>query len=169
MVYGFAKQSGGHLRIYSEPGHGTSVRLYLPLAASAPATPEARSAAQGGSEKILVVEDDENVRQLVIVMLESLGYQVAAASDGREALAALEGEAEIDLLFTDVVMPRGVSGRELADRAVKARPGLKVLFTSGYTENAIIHHGRLDEGVHLLSKPYQRDDLARKVREVLDG
>jgi signal transduction histidine kinase len=169
MVYGFAKQSGGHLRIYSEPGHGTSVRLYLPLAASAPATPEARSAAQGGSEKILVVEDDENVRQLVIVMLESLGYRVLAASDGREAMSALEGEAHIDLLFTDVVMPRGVSGRELADRAVKARPGLKVLFTSGYTENAIVHHGRLDEGVHLLSKPYQRGDLARKIREVLDG
>jgi PAS domain S-box-containing protein len=169
MVYGFAKQSGGHLRIYSEPGHGTSVRLYLPLAEAEPAAQERRPATTGGNETILVVEDDESVRQLVIVMLESLGYRVAAAADGREALAALEREPHVDLLFTDVVMPRGVSGRELADRAIKARPGLKVLFTSGYTENAIIHHGRLDEGVRLLSKPYQRGDLARKIREVLDG
>lgn len=169
MVFGFAKQSGGHLRIYSEPQHGTSIRLYLPLAQGEPAAQEARPAAAGGAETILVVEDDESVRELVIVMLESLGYRVLAAPDGRAALEALEREPKVDLLFTDVVMPRGVSGRELAELAGRARPGLKVLFTSGYTENAIIHHGRLDEGVRLLSKPYQRGDLARKIREVLDA
>ena len=169
MVFGFAKQSSGHLRIYSEQGHGTSIRLYLPLAEGQPAEQEPRGSAAGGSETILVVEDDESVRELVILMLESLGYRVVAASDGRAALEALDHEPKVDLLFTDVVMPRGVSGRDLAELAGRARPGLKVLFTSGYTENAIIHHGRLDEGVHLLSKPYQRADLARKVREVLDG
>ena len=169
MVFGFAKQSGGHLRIYSEPGHGTSVRLYLPIAAgeAAPA-PVAAGPATGGAEVILVVEDDAGVRELVILMLETLGYRVLAAPDGPSALALLEATPEIDLLFTDVVLPKRMSGRELAERAALLRPGLKVLFTSGYTENAIVHHGRLDEGVLLLSKPYQKAELARKVREALD-
>jgi len=170
MVFGFAKQSGGHLRIYSEAGLGTSVRLYLPIAAGAPSPAAAPAGpAQGGAETVLVVEDDEGVRALVILMLESLGYRVLAAPDGPTALTMLEAPTAIDLLFTDVVLPRRMSGRELAERAAALRPGLKVLFTSGYTENAIIHHGRLDEGVLLLSKPYQKAELARKVREALDS
>jgi signal transduction histidine kinase/ActR/RegA family two-component response regulator len=170
MVYGFVKQSGGHVKIYSEEGHGTTLKLYLPLAlgqvqAVAPTT----APISGGNETILVVEDDALVRNFVISQLHSLGYKTIAAADGREALAQVDSGAPFDLLFTDVVMPGGMSGRELADAVGKRRPGLRVLYTSGYTDNAIVHHGRLDAGVLLLTKPYRRPQLAQMVRRALEG
>ncbi len=169
MVYGFVKQSGGHVKIYSEPGQGTVVRLYLPRSRaeedlevnvdSGPAT--------GGTETVLVVEDDEDVRATVVDMLTDLGYRVLKAKDADSALAIVESGVSIDLLFTDVVMPGSLRSPELARRTRERLPNIAVLFTSGYTENAIVHGGRLDEGVDLLSKPYSHDALARKVRHVL--
>jgi CheY-like chemotaxis protein len=172
MVFGFIKQSGGHMSIYSEPGQGTTIKLYLPEAAGAAAgaTEDARrQRIRLGSERILYVEDDEFVRLTVVEMLKGLGYQVLIAADGPAALAILERGEKVDLLFTDVVMPGGMGGRELADAAQKLRPGLKVLFTSGYTENAIVHHGRLDAGVQLLGKPFRLSELSAKLRQVLDA
>jgi PAS domain S-box-containing protein len=169
MVYGFVKQSGGHVKIYSEPGQGTTVRLYLPRSReeeeieaeldSGPAT--------GGSETVLVVEDDEDVRGTVIDMLTDLGYRVLRAKDGQSALAIVESGIPIDMLFTDVVMPGPLRSPDLARKARERLPNLAVLFTSGYTEDAIVHGGRLDEGVDLLTKPYTREALARKLRHVL--
>ncbi len=170
MVYGFIKQSEGHVGIYSELGEGTTVKLYLPRAhadASTQKMPESLSDRSRG-EAVLVVEDDPAVRAFAVAALEQLGYRVQTASSGDEALAVLEDGAEFDLLFTDVVMPGGMSGRELAGAATELRPGLRVLYTSGYTENSVVHHGRLDPDVQLLSKPYRRDELARRVRRVLD-
>ncbi|HEV3372887.1 MAG TPA: MASE4 domain-containing protein [Xanthobacteraceae bacterium] len=170
MVYGFIKQSGGHLKIYSEDGHGTTIRLYLPQASeqSGPVVePRPAAAPAIGNERILVVEDDRLVRDYVVAQLGSLGYTVAAAAGAAEALAMLDGGVEADLLFTDVIMPGPMSGRHLADQALKRRPDLKLLFTSGYTEHAIVHHGRLDPGVLLLAKPYRKSDLARMVRVAL--
>jgi signal transduction histidine kinase/CheY-like chemotaxis protein len=170
MVYGFVKQSGGHIKIYSEQGHGTTIRLYLPPAqardelASAGAAPVA-----GGSEAILVVEDDALVRNFVVAQLQSLGYRTVAAADSRAALAHIDDGEPFDLLFTDVILPGGMSGRQLADEVTKRRPGLKVLYTSGYTDSSIVHHGRLDEGVMLLTKPYRKGQLAQMVREALGG
>ncbi len=172
MVFGFVKQTGGHVRIYSEPGEGTAVKLYLPRARRAtPAEPAPRrtAARAGGDEAVLVVEDDTLVRDHLVGQLHALGYTVMDAADGPQALAWLDTDARVDLLFTDVVMPGGLNGRELAREARARRPGLKVLFTSGYTENTIIHQGRLDPDVTLLSKPYRRDQLAAKLRAVLDG
>ncbi len=165
MVYGFVKQSGGHIKIYSEEGHGTTIRLYLPPARvveNVPAPPVAPILS--GNETILVVEDDALVRDFVTAQLHSLGYKTIAAADGREALAHVQSGAAFDLLFTDVIMPGGINGRELADEVTKRRPGTRVLYTSGYTDNAIEHHGRLDEGVLLLSKPYRKSQLAKMVR-----
>jgi len=169
MIYGFVKQSGGHVTLYSEVGRGTTVRLYLPraLAASGPARQDmAGTAAPGGSETILVVEDDVQVRNFACGQLQSLGYKVIEADHPARALEIIRGDVEIDLLFTDVVMP-GMSGRELVDEVRKVHPALKVLYTSGYAENALVHHGRLVEGVHLLSKPYRREALALKIRAAL--
>src|SRR5262249_19585238 len=126
-------------------------------------------AAAGGKETILAVEDDAMVRNYVVTQLQSLGYTTLAAADARAALAIAEQDVKIDLLFTDVIMPGAMNGRELAQELTRRRPGLMVLFTSGYTENAIVHHGRLDPGVALLNKPYRKTDLARKIREVLDA
>lgn len=171
MVYGFVKQSGGHAKIYSEPGEGTTIKLYFPRAGegSADVYEAARpQAASGGHEHILVVEDDDLVRGHVIGLLEGLGYRVTSVGSGPAAIAAIEEHSSIDLLFTDVVLPGGMNGRQLAEAAQELRPTLKVLFTSGYTENAIVHHGRLDRGVQLLGKPYRRQELAAKVRKVLD-
>jgi PAS domain S-box-containing protein len=171
MIYGFAKQSHGHVKIYSEVGHGTTVRLYLPRAtgeeAETPGTnvPDEDSR---GSETILVVEDDEAVRTLVVRNLESLGYRILEAADAPQATEILGGDEHIDLLFTDVVLPGGKTGRQLAEEGRALRPDMRVLFTSGYTQNSIVHQGKLDAGVHLLSKPYRREDLGCKVREVLD-
>ena len=171
MVYGFVKQSGGHIKIYSEVGHGTTIKLYLPRANAkgVGTAPDKQSdTSTGGREHILVVEDDELVRSNLINQLISLGYRVTDASNGPQALELIRRHPNIDLLFTDIVMPGGLNGRQLADAAKQIRPDLKVLFTSGYTENAIVHHGRLDKGVHLLSKPYRRQEVAEKVRKVLD-
>jgi PAS domain S-box-containing protein len=173
MVYGFVKQSKGHVKIYSEPGQGTTIKLYLPRADSDVDRLEPQAAAKPsapvGSEKILVVEDDDLVREQVSTQLRSLHYQVVSVENGRQALDLLQKTSDFDLLFTDIVMPGGINGRELAEAARKINPDLRVLFTSGYTENAIVHHGRLDRGVHLLNKPYRRQDLAVKIRNVLDG
>ncbi len=169
MIYGFVKQTGGHVSVYSEPGVGTTFRLYLPRAPEAVTAAGRRASgapAEGGTETILLVEDDALVRRYAHDLLEGLGYRVVEAHGGVQALDVLRTGQPIDLMFTDVVMP-GMSGRHLADHAIVLRPGLKVLFTSGYTENAIVHHGRLDPGVQLLSKPYRREDLARRIREML--
>jgi PAS domain S-box-containing protein len=170
MVFGFVKQSGGHVKIYSEEGHGTSVKLYLPRSTGLPETTteaQATSAVVGGDETVLIVEDDALVRKYVITQIESLGYATLEAANAAEALAIIDNGGDIDLLFTDVIMPGGMNGRQLVDEALKRRPQLKALFTSGYTENAILHHGRLDAGVLLLAKPYRKPELARMLRVAL--
>ncbi|MBR0775464.1 CHASE3 domain-containing protein [Bradyrhizobium diazoefficiens] len=170
MVYGFVKQSGGHIKIYSEAGYGTTIKLYLPPGKGMveQAAPRAAPAA-GGAETIFVVEDDTMVRNFVIAQLQGLGYKTVAAGDSRAALKLIEAGEPFDLLFTDIVIPGGMSGRELADKVAALRPGLKVLFTSGYTDNAIVHHGKLDDGVMLLTKPYRRNQLAEMIRKALNG
>jgi len=171
MVYGFVKQSGGHARIYSEENEGTTIRLYFPRAAATDVEPHEATREiepRGGSEHILAVEDDDQVRTYVTNLLESLGYRVTAARSGAEALDILLQHKDIELLFTDVVMPGGINGRQLSEQALSIHPDMKVLFTSGYSENAIIHNGRLDKGVQLISKPYHREQLALKLREILD-
>ncbi|HEX2545581.1 MAG TPA: response regulator, partial [Ramlibacter sp.] len=170
MAYGFAKQSGGHIRVYSEPGQGTTVKLYLPRTMEqevATVAPPAQTVV-GGSETILVVEDDLAVQASVVRMLQALGYRTLRANDAQAALTVLQSGAKVDLLFTDVVMPGPLRSPELAQLARGIHPRIGVLFTSGYTQNAIVHAGRLDAGVELLSKPYRQEDLARKVRRVLD-
>jgi signal transduction histidine kinase/CheY-like chemotaxis protein/CHASE3 domain sensor protein len=170
MVYGFVKQSGGHIKIYSEQGHGTTIKLYLPPGeGTAEAAAMAPPLAPGGAETIFVVEDDSLVRNFVTAQLQSLGYRTIAASDSRSALDLIESGEDFDLLFTDIVMPGGMSGRELAEIAATIRPDLKVLYTSGYTDNAIVHQGKLDDGVLLLTKPYRRHQLAEMVRVSLNG
>jgi PAS domain S-box-containing protein len=170
MVYGFVKQSGGHIELESELGKGTTFTLYLPRTEQQEASlPEVLSGpVEGGSETILVVEDDGEVRATAVEILTELGYRVLKAVDGQSALVLLRRGASVDLLFTDVVMPGPVRSPDLARQAQALIPGLEVLFTSGYTEDAIVHGGRLDPGVHLLSKPYRSEDLARKVRQLLD-
>ena len=170
MVFGFVKQSNGHIKIYSEEGHGTTVKLYLPRATGLQATPVetlVSSSIEGGDEVVLVVEDDALVRRYVITQIGSLGYTTLEASNAAEAMTIISTDATIDLLFTDVIMPGSMNGRQLVDEALKLRPSLKTLFTSGYTENAIVHHGRLDSGVLLLAKPYRKSDLARMIRQAL--
>ena len=170
MVFGFVKQSGGHVKIYSEVGHGTSVKIYLPRASGLQETAvdaEASANMRGGNETILVVEDDPLVRKYVITQIASLGYGTLQAANAAEALKVVESGVPIDLLFTDVIMPGGMNGRQLVEAATKLRPALRVLFTSGYTENAIVHHGRLDAGVLLLAKPYRKPELARMIRVAL--
>ncbi|WP_244817622.1 response regulator [Caballeronia sp. Lep1P3] len=171
MVYGFVKQSGGHVKVYSEEGHGTTVRIYLPRARQEEdlETHIDGGTAKGGSETVLVVEDDEEVRATVVELLADLGYRVLRAKDAQSALAIIESGARIDLLFTDVVMPGPLRSTELARKARERLPGIAVLFTSGYTDNAIVHAGRLDDGIDLLSKPYTHEALARKIRQVLAG
>ncbi len=173
MVYGFVKQSKGHIKIYSELGHGTTVKLYLPAAAtdkedSRVAADQSELPKAKSGEVVLVVEDDSMVLRLALQLLANLGYQTIQAYDGPEALALLDGAKRVDLLFTDVVLPKGMNGTALARQAQQRRPELKVLYMSGYTANAIIHHGVLDKGVHLLTKPFRKVELARKIRQVLD-
>lgn len=169
MVYGFVKQSGGHIKIYSEVGQGTTIKIYLPRSIqSEDRRVELESMpVAGGSEMVLVAEDDESVRETVVAMLNDLGYRVLKAKDAQSALSIIESGMPIDLLFTDVVMPGPLKSAELARKARERMPHLAVLFTSGYTENAIVHSGRLDEAVQLLSKPYSREALARKLRHIL--
>ena len=170
MVYGFVKQTGGHIKLYSEEGYGTTFKIYLPRARDGTgnvAAPVAGVELVGGTETILVVEDDAVVRASVSAQLNSLGYQVVTATNADEALAFIGGGAAFDLLFTDVIMSGSMNGRRLAEEAAKRRADVKVLFTSGYTEDAVIHHGRLDPGVLLLPKPYRKADLDRMVRQAL--
>ena len=173
MVYGFAKQSQGHLKIYSEPERGTSVKLYLPHATqkAEPSTPDQSSLANlKGSEVILLVEDNGPVREFAKSQLVDLGYRVFEAANGNEALKILaehQGHQQIDLLFTDLVMSGGLNGRELAEQACQSKPGLKVLYCSGYAESAVHHQGWLNNEMHLLSKPYTRLELARRIRAAL--
>ncbi len=169
MVYGFVKQSGGHVKIYSEPGEGTTVKIYLPrsLSSEYAEVQVATGPVVGGTESILVVEDDEEVRNTVVEMLSDLGYTVFKAPDAAAALTIIESGLAIDILFTDVVMPGTLKSPDLARMAVERLPNIAVLFTSGYTENSIVHGGKLDAGVELLSKPYTREALARRLRHVL--
>ncbi|WP_061933862.1 response regulator [Aureimonas sp. AU22] len=168
MVYGFVKQSGGHVNIYSEVGHGTTIRLYLPRSTEREdqEVEVDTGPVAGGTETVLVVEDDEEVRATAVEMLTDLGYRVLKAVDAQSALNVVESGIPIDILFTDVVMPGKLKSPELARKAKERLPGLAVLFTSGYTENSIVHGGRLDAGVQLLPKPYTREALARKIRHV---
>jgi CheY-like chemotaxis protein/CHASE3 domain sensor protein len=170
QVYGFVKQSGGHIKIYSEVGHGTTIKLYLPRTRKPQegVGPVTTGPVEGGTERVLVVEDDNDVRAAAVEMLGNLGYRVLKAANAEQALTVLASGAPVDLLFTDVVMPGPIGVRELARRARELRPNLAVLYTSGYTQNAIVHNGRLDDDVSLLSKPYRREDLARKVRVMLN-
>jgi PAS domain S-box-containing protein len=175
MVYGFIKQSGGHVKVYSEVGEGTTVKIYLPRILREPVSDEESAVPPSGvessphEETILVVEDDDDVRAYTVDCLRELGYRVLEAHDGPAALRLFERQEQpIDLLFTDVVMP-GMTGRELADAARKRQRRLRVLYTSGYTRNAIVHAGRLDPGVDVIAKPFTFEDLAEKVRDMLDA
>ena len=174
QVYGFIKQTGGHIKIYSEAGQGTTVKIYLPRSygteesqprtdTTGTALPRART-----GETVLLVEDDEAVRAAAILALDELGYTVIEAASGAQALRLLDQHGPVALLFTDVVMP-GMSGRMLAEAALALQPGLKVVYTTGYTANAIVHNGMIDPGVELLTKPYDLGQLARKLRRVLDA
>jgi two-component system NtrC family sensor kinase len=177
MVYGFAKQSGGHIKIYSEPGEGTTIKLYFPRATDTRDLPEwsveersaPRARPKGGTETVLLVEDDQEVQRFASETLRDLGYTVHTASEGAAALKLLASEPNITLLFTDVILPNGMNGRQLADEARRRQPTLRVLYATGYTRNAIIHHGRLDADVELLTKPFSAEALARKVRQILDA
>ncbi|MDN3278923.1 PAS domain S-box protein [Frankia sp. RB7] len=171
MVYGFIKQSAGHIKIYSEESHGTTIKMYLPPGKTPTAVADGVMPAsiEGGHETILVVEDDRLVRDYVLAQLHSLGYVTLQAANAAEALTIVASGKPFDLLFTDVIMPGKMNGRQLADEVSKTRPDLRVVYTSGYTENAIIHHGRLDSGVLLLAKPYRKSDLARIIRKALQA
>lgn len=170
MAYGFVKQSGGHIKIYTEPGHGTTIKIYLPrtMGHAVELPVNVRTPVRGGTETVLVVEDDPNVQSIAIDTLTALGYRVLKADDAQQALNVLRSGVDVDLLFSDVVMPGPVRSTEMAAEAMLLLPRVKVLFASGYTQNAIIHGGRIDTGVELLSKPYSREQLARKVRQMLD-
>jgi CheY-like chemotaxis protein len=171
MAYGIVKQSGGNIWVYSEPGKGTTVKIYLPPAGEATRTDSVAPAATAtqGAETILVVEDEAGLRALAKRVLDAAGYIVLTAGSGDEALSVMDRhEGPVHLLFTDVVMP-GMSGRELADRLRASHPETKVLYTSGYTDNAIAHHGVLEEGITFLSKPYATGELKRAIRRRLDS
>jgi CheY-like chemotaxis protein len=170
QVYGFVKQSGGHVKIYTEVNEGTTIKVYLPryFGAVEPARPALDRTAlptNDGSVSILVVEDEEGVRRYSTDALRDLGYRVLEADGAERALEIIDAEPDISILFTDVVMP-DINGRRLAEAALARRPALKVLFTTGYTRNAIVHNGMLDPGVVLLSKPFTLEELARKMAEL---
>jgi PAS domain S-box-containing protein len=174
QVYGFVRQSSGHVRIYSEPGEGTTIKIYLPrLTGSdeepAETSPKHPATIEGSGETILVVEDEPALRAYAVEALCDLGYRVLEAADGREALSIVEQHPEIALLFTDVVLTGGMNGRDLANAATRHKPDLPVLYTTGYTPNAIVHHGRLETGMHLIGKPFTYAELAAKVRWMLDA
>jgi CheY-like chemotaxis protein len=173
MVYGFAGQSGGAARIYSEAGKGSMVCIYLPRQAGE-ATAEEPAAAEeqeppraNGGETVLVVDDEPLVRMLAVEQLEELGYHVIEAGDGQSALKVLSSTRPISLLITDVGLPGGINGRQLADAARTGRPDLEVLFITGYAENAVLNHGHLDAGMHVITKPFQMDTFARRVKELI--
>ena len=171
MIYGFAKQSGGAVSIYSEPGQGTMVCIYLPRhlgeADAAEATPELADAPRGEGETVLVVDDEPTVRMLVSEVLADLGYRAIEAEDGAAGLKVLNSPARVDLLVTDVGLPGGMNGRQVADAARTVRPDLKVLFITGYAENAVLSHGHLDPGMHVMTKPFAMEALATRIRELI--
>lgn len=175
MIHGFVKQSGGHIRIYSEVNEGTTVKIYLPRMPAADTPPVERSerkqpvARALAGETILLVEDDDGVRDYAVEVLRDAGYQVIALADGKSALAALSETERVDILFTDVVLGGDLNGRQLAEEFSKKFPGVPVLFTTGYTRNAIVHHGRLDAGVNLLNKPYTSQQLGDKLRQLINS
>jgi PAS domain S-box-containing protein len=173
QVYGFIKQSGGHVKIYSEVSEGTTVKLYLPRYRGAESdvdeSPKTHEVPRGRSELVLVVDDDPDVRDYTVEMIGDLGYSALSAPDGASALRLLASHREVSLLFTDVGLPGGINGRQLAEQAVRRQPRLKVLFTTGYARNAIVHQGRLDPGVEVIFKPFTYSDLATKIRQVLVG
>jgi two-component system NtrC family sensor kinase len=176
MVYGFVRQSDGHVQIYSEIGQGTTIKMYFPRLADASAFPawhavEAPILPRTGEhhERILLVEDDDDVSRFVIDALSDIGYRVDHAATGAKALELINAIGDFSLMLTDVILPGGMNGRELANEVKKIRPDLPVLYATGYTRNAIIHHGRLDTDVDLLTKPFTTEALAGKVRQVIDG
>jgi CheY-like chemotaxis protein len=172
QVYGFIKQSSGHVRIYSEVGEGTTVKLYLPRYRGAEdltdESAETRGVPRGRAEVVLVVEDDPDVRDYTVEMVSDLGYTVLSAVDGASALRQLDSHREVALIFTDVVLSGGMNGRQLAEQALRRRPRLKVLYTTGYARNAIVHQGRLAPGVEVVFKPFTYSNIAAKLRQILD-
>jgi CheY-like chemotaxis protein len=172
MIYGFAQQSGGAVRIYSEPGQGTLVCVYLPRhygdAESQSLSPDLADAPRGEGETVLVVDDEPTVRMLVTEVLSDVGYNALEADDGAAGLKVLNSGARVDLLVTDVGLPGGMNGRQVADAARTTRPGLKVLFITGYAENAVLSHGHLDPGMHVLTKPFGIDALASRIRKLIE-
>ena len=173
QVYGFVKQSGGHVKIYSEPGHGATIKVYLPrhhgaVDDSIAAKTSSTDLPRAKGETILVVEDEDAVRRLAVEGLQELGYKVVEAESGQAGLAMLERTPEVKMVFTDIVMPN-MNGRQMTDEALKRRPDLRVLYTTGYTRNAVVHNGTLDPGVKLLGKPYTLAQLARGIRDILDA
>jgi CheY-like chemotaxis protein len=172
QVYGFVRQSGGHVKIYSEVGQGTTMKIYLPRFVGEMAMPAATGSDaivhESDGTRVLVVEDEDSVRNFAVAALKEIGYRVVAAPDAASGLAQLRQHPDIAILFTDIVMP-DANGRQLADEALKFRPGLKVLFTTGYTRNAVVHNGVLDHGVHLLSKPFTIEQLSAALRAVQDS
>jgi CheY-like chemotaxis protein len=174
MIYGFVRQSGGQVRVYSEVGQGTMVCLYLPRhlgeAEATEELPEPRDAPRAiRDETVLVVEDEPTVRMLVAEVLEDLGYTAIEAADGAAGLRVLQSDVRVDLLVTDVGLPGGLNGRQVADAARVARPELKVLFITGYAENAVLSHGHLEPGMHVLTKPFAMEVLASRIRELING
>jgi CheY-like chemotaxis protein len=174
MIYGFVRQSGGQVRIYSEVGQGTTMCLYLPrhVGDAADIEPSSRAGSAeyaGHGETVLVVDDEPTVRMLIVDVLEEAGYKAPEAVDGPSGLRILESDDRIELLITDVGLPGGINGRQLADAGRAVRPGLKVLFITGYAENAVIGHGHLDPGMQVLTKPFAVDSLGDKIRRMIDG
>jgi CheY-like chemotaxis protein len=172
MIYGFVRQSGGQIRIYSEVGTGTTMCLYLPRYTGATEEPAEAAAHEGTDrgygETVLVIDDEPTVRALIVEVLEENGYRTRQAEDGANGLRIIDSDARIDLLITDVGLPGGVNGRQVADAARIARPDLKVLFITGYAENAAIGHGHLQAGMEVITKPFAVADLGRKVRALID-
>jgi CheY-like chemotaxis protein len=172
QVYGFIKQSGGHVKLYSEVGEGTTVKLYLPRYRGtediAGERLDTHEVPRGNGEVVLVVEDDPDVRDYTVEMVGDLGYTVLSAADGASALRQLDSHRGVALLFTDVGLAGGMNGRQLAEEALRRQPRLKVLYTTGYARNAIVHQGRLDPGVEVVFKPFTYSDIASKIRMALD-